>query len=120
MERAERRAGKAPKTMVTDKLRSYLGAVEQTFGAETKHHQSSPFTIGKSTRSIERLHGTIKDRTKIMRGLTNKETAKLIMDGWGIHYNFFRPHQGLKGRTPAEAAKADTPHKSWADIVREK
>jgi transposase-like protein len=120
MERAENKADKVPKTVITDKLRSYLDAIEQTFGAETKHKRLSPFTIGTSTRSIERLHGTIKDRTKIMRGLTNRETAKLIMEGWGIHYNFFRPHQGLKGKTPSEVAGMDTPYKSWADIVEEK
>lgn len=120
MERAERQAGKTPKVIITDKLRSYLGAIERTWGTDTKHQQASPFTLEKSTRSVERLHGTIKDRTKIMRGLANRETARLVMDGWGVHYNFFRPHQGLNGKTPAEIAKADSPYKSWADIVREK
>jgi len=117
MEKAERRAGKVPKVVVTDRLRSYLDAIEKAFGADTRHHQSTPFALQQSTRSIERLHGTIKDRTKIMRGLANRETAKLIMEGWGIHYNFFRPHQGLKGKTPSEAAGMDTPYKNWADII---
>ena len=120
MEKAEEKAGKAPKIVLTDKLKAYLGAVEETWGADTKHKQSSPFDIGESTRSIERLHGTIKDRTKIMRGLLNRETAKLIMDGWAVHYNFFRPHGGLGGKTPAETAKASGPYRSWADVVKEK
>lgn len=119
MEKAEKRAGKAPKIVVTDKLRSYLDAIEKTFGADTKHHQSGPFALTRSTRSIERLHGTIKDRTKIMRGLINRQTAKLIMDGWGIHYNFFRPHTGLKGKTPAEGMGIRVPYKSWTDVVKE-
>lgn len=118
MERAEKRAGKMPKVVITDKLRSYLRAMEETFGDRTKHHQSRPFALTKSTRSIERLHGTIKDRTKIMRGLASKESAKLMMDGWGIHYNFFRPHGGLGSKTPAEAAGIDVPFKNWAEVVK--
>jgi transposase-like protein len=120
MMKAEHRAGKPPKVMLTDKLKAYLSAIEDAWGADTKHKQSSPFHVGQSTRSIERLHGTIKDRTKIMRGLANKETAKLVMEGWGIHYNFFRPHTGLNGKTPSEVARADSPYKSWADVVKEK
>ena len=118
MQKARSRAKRTPDTIITDKLRSYLDAVEQTFGADTKHRQSGPFAIQHSTRSIERLHGTLKDRTKIMRGLANRETAKLIMDGWGVHYNFFRPHQGLKGKTPSQAADVDAPYRSWADVVK--
>jgi putative transposase len=118
MEKAERRAGKMPKVVVTDRLRSYLDAIERTFRADARHHQSGPFALTQSTRSIERLHGTIKDRTKIMRGLANKESAKLVMDGWAIHYNFFRPHQAHKGKTPAEVAGASAPFKSWADVVK--
>ncbi len=118
MERAEKRAGKMPKVVITDKLRSYLRAMEETFGDRAKHHQSGPFALTKSTRSIERLHGTIKDRTKIMRGLANKESAKRMMDGWGIHYNFFRPHGGLDNKTPAEAAGIDAPYRNWAEVVK--
>ena len=120
MEKAEKRAGKTPKIVITDKLRSYLGAVEETFGADAKHHQSGPFALERSTRSVERLHGTLKDRTKIMRGLANRETAKLVLDGWGVHYNYFRPHQGLAGKTPAEAKGVDAPFRSWLDVVRKK
>jgi transposase-like protein len=120
VEKAERRADKTPKIMITDKLRSYLDAIERTWGADTKHLQASPFTLERSTRSVERLHGTIKDRTKVMRALANRESAKLVMDGWGIHYNFFRPHQSMKGKTPAEVAGIKMPFRSWADIVKDR
>lgn len=71
-----------------------------------------------STRDIERFHGTLKDRTKILRALANKESAKVVLDGWLVHYNFFRPHGGLGGKTPAEAAKAKgVPFSSWLEVV---
>jgi transposase-like protein len=117
MEKALERAQKVPRIVYTDKLAAYLDGIELTFGADTKHRQGSPFDIGNSNNLIERFHGTLKSRTEVMRGMHNKETAKLIMDGWLIHYNFFRPHESLNNKTPAEAAKADFPYKNWKDVV---
>jgi hypothetical protein len=31
--------------------------------------------------------------------------------------NFFRPHESLKNKTPAEVARADFSFKSWQDVV---
>ncbi|MCX5994543.1 MAG: DDE-type integrase/transposase/recombinase, partial [Chloroflexi bacterium] len=117
MQKAYERAQKVPRIVYTDKLAAYLDGIELTFGADTKHRQGSPFDVGSSNNLIERFHGTIKARTKVMRGLHNKQTAQLFMDGWLIHYNFFRPHESLKNKTPAEVAKADFPYKSWKDVV---
>ncbi len=117
MQKALDRAGKVPRIVYTDKLRAYLDGIELVFGSDTKHKQGSPFDIGNSNNLIERFHGTIKARTKVMRGMRNKETARLIMDGWLINYNFFRPHEAIGNRTPAEVAKADYPYKNWKDVV---
>jgi hypothetical protein len=37
-----------------------------------------------------------------MRAMKNTDTA--ILDGQRIYYNHIRPHQGLNGKTPAQAA----------------
>ena len=120
MEKAYEHAGKAPRVIYTDKLAAYLDGIELTFGGNTRHRQGGPFNVERNTNLIERFHGTIKARTKIMRGLHNKQTAQLFMDGWLIHYNFFRPHESLKNRTPASAARADFPYKSWRDVINAK
>ena len=52
-----------------------------------------------------------------MRGMQNPTTAALIMDGWLIYYNFFRPHEALANKTPGEIAKATFPFKSWLEVV---
>ena len=67
---------------------------------------------------IERFHGTIKSRTKVLRGFKNMDTAEHILDGFLIHYNFFRPHIILKDRTPAEVAGIKSPFANWTDVVR--
>ena len=107
MEKAAKRAGKVPRIIYTDKLRAYLEGVELTFGSDTLHKQGSPFDVGNSNNLIERFHGTIKERTKVMRALKNKDTLEKFMDGWLVHYNFFRPHSSLPNdMTPAQAARS--------------
>jgi transposase-like protein len=107
----------APKFVVTDRLRSYIDGIERVFGAETVHIQSGGMSTETHNNLIERFHGTIKQRTKVMRGMHNLQTAELVMGGWGIHYNFFRPHKGLRGSTPGEVAQVGYPFKSWLDVV---
>jgi transposase-like protein len=117
MELASKRAGKTPKVVVTDKLGAYIGGIELAFGADTKHNQGSPFHTKHSTSLIERFHGTLKDRTKVMRDLRDKETLKRFADGWLVHYNFFRPNMALDNRPPAEVAGLKYESHNWADIV---
>jgi transposase-like protein len=117
MEKAAKRAGKIPRIVYTDKLKSYLEGIELAFGADTEHRAGSPFDIGQANNFIERFHGTIKERTKVMRALRNKNTLKTFMDGWLVYYNFLRPHMSLNGRRPAEVAGLTYDSHNWADIV---
>jgi transposase-like protein/DNA-directed RNA polymerase subunit RPC12/RpoP len=118
MELASECADKAPKRVITDKLRAYIDGIELVFGAETRHIQSSPFGGSESTNIIERFQGTIKERTKVLWGFKTPETAKLILAGFMIHYNFFRGHLSLGNRTPAEVAGIKVPVKNWTELVR--
>jgi len=42
-----------------------------------------------------------------MKGLKDEPTARTIIDGFRIYYNFIRPHMALNGLTPAEMANID-------------
>jgi putative transposase len=117
MELASERADKTPKVVITDKMGAYLDGIELAFGADTKHIASKPFTVENNTNLIERFHGTLKDRTKVMRGLKDIKTARLITEGWLLHYNYLRPHEALNGKTPAEVAGIKFPYRNWQDIV---
>jgi putative transposase len=50
---------------------------------------------------MERMNGEIRDREKTMRGLKITDTA--ILQGYQLFHNYFRPHEALDGKTPAEA-----------------
>jgi putative transposase len=67
---------------------------------------------------VERMHGTVKDRTRVMRGLKSFESTRSLLEGFTIHYNFCRPHQSLGGKTPAQAARTQAPS-TWKGLIEE-
>ncbi|MBI2849678.1 MAG: IS1/IS6 family transposase [Chloroflexi bacterium] len=116
IDRAIKKAGKAPKIVITDKLASYI---DVNYGKDAEHRQGGPFKLlesGENTSQIERFHGTIKDRTKVMRAFRSLETLHDFMNGYLVYYNYFKPNDALEGKTPAEAAKIDYQIKNWKDL----
>jgi transposase-like protein len=118
VEDAARRAGKTPKMIVTDQLAGYIDGIELAFGSDTKHIQAKTLTSEPAKELIERFHGSLKDRTKVMRGLKSKESADEILNGWVCWYNFMRPHESLNNETPAHVAGIKFEYKNWLDIVK--
>ena len=119
VEKAVSRAGKSPKVIITDKLQAYLDGIELALGGQARHVQSKGFDVKPNTNIIERFHGILKSRTKVMRGLKTPESALLFLDGWLAYYNFFRPHESLGNKTPAEKAGLGIPIKNWLDVVKQ-
>jgi transposase-like protein len=118
MEKAAERAGKVPKVVVTDSLNSYLDGIELAYGADSTHKRGSPFDIENNTNLIERFHGTLKARTKVMRALKNKDSCERFTQGWLFHYNFIRPHMSLGDKTPASVAGIELPYSNWNEFIR--
>jgi len=116
---AARRAGKLPKTILTDKMTAYPDGIERVFGSTVRHVQSQGMTSETNNNLAERLMGTIRERTKIMRGMKSLRTAEMVMEGWDFNYNYFRPHMALRGKTPAEVGKLERPFKNWEDVARQ-
>lgn len=95
---------KKPLLMVTDGLASYRRAFNSEF---YDHHQSCKHVADVGLQEslnnvLERMHGSIREREKVTRGLKVEDTPILPMNR--IYYNFIRPHQALNGLTPAEMA----------------
>ncbi|MBI4303008.1 MAG: IS1/IS6 family transposase [Chloroflexi bacterium] len=119
MKLASEKAGKAPKRVLTDGWRGYLDGIELAYGADSKHIITDPFGgDNNNTELIERWHSTLKERTKVLRGLKSIETANRFLAGFLVYYNYLRPHEWLNGSTPAERAGVSYTCKTWGDIIR--
>ncbi len=100
------------KVITTDGLTAYTNIVSQTFGYSLKLGRYTVFhnVVNASQGEgfnypIERLHNNIRARTKTMRGFHGSvESARAILKGIEIYYNFITKHQGIK-KTPSEEAK---------------
>ena len=118
VEKAIARAGKVPKVIITDKLQAYMDGIDLASGGTAKHIRSKPFTEQDSTNLIERLHGTLKERTDVIRNFGNLATARLLTEGWLTQYNFFKEHESLGNVPPVKTMKVKLPFNDWNDIVK--
>ncbi len=100
--------GQAPSYLVTDSLMTYKDAfVKELDARKTLHIKTNAIKDGFQNCPIERCHNEVRAVTKTRRGLGNDESAKDFLEGYRIYRNFARPHMGLDGKTPAEAANID-------------
>jgi len=116
------RAKKAPATIVTDGLASYANAYDETFRYKgTKHVRKPRFIDLANNNKIERLHSSMRERTKVMRAFDTDPTANETMQGYRLYYNFIRPHMALDGQTPAQAANLDLQlgQNRWKSMIQQ-
>ncbi len=115
---ARERSSNPPRQVKTDGLRSYQDAVPRAFPThQVRHVVSKGVKADINNNLSERLQGTIRDRDKTLRGLKARDTGQAYIDGLVTHYNYFRPHESLKGKKPAEAAGAELPFDTWEDVA---
>lgn len=97
--------GKSPKTIITDGLPAYHDAYKKEFWTRykdrTEHINAIKLSGDRNNNKMERFNGEIRDREKVMRGLKKKDSP--ILKGYQIFHNYIRGHEGLNGKTPAEA-----------------
>jgi putative transposase len=126
---------KQVKIVTTDGLQGYPRVLRKTFSVDKTYghglHKKSknPKVIHNIVLAdergfnhpIERLHNTIRERTKIMRGFHGcLASAYAIMKGLEINYNFNRKNLALKGKRPCELAIPDLKlgNNKWLDLIK--
>ena len=113
-----------PVAVVTDGLRAYWDAITKEFFTQkaprTEHVRISNIRDRSNNKMVERLHGTIRQRNKIMRGLDDEATAQTMMDGLRLYGDFLRPHTALDGKTPAQKARlvSDLEKENWKSLIK--
>ncbi len=97
-------------SFVQDGFENYKSGSKKYFSRVCKIIAGVPIACKKyglkhNNNHIERYNQDIKDRYKTTRHWGSFQSAKKILKMRQIIHNFVNPHQELKGKTPAEAAK---------------
>lgn len=91
--------------LITDGLESYHEAWRKEYYTanepRTVHVNTIKLQGDMNNNKMERFNGEIRDREKVVRGLKKNDTP--VLKGMQVYHNFIRPHEALKGKTPAEA-----------------
>lgn len=97
-----------PDAIVTDGLQAYNEAIKAEFYGlgriQNPHVRLKDFETKPNNNILERLNGTFRERTKVMRSLDSSVGAQEFVAGMQTYYNYIRPHQGIGGLTPAQMA----------------
>jgi putative transposase len=99
-------ACKKPETIISDGARNFHEAYIKEYrtmaSPRTQHIRHIHLEGDHNNNKMERLNGEIRDREKVMRGVKKMDTP--ILTGYQLFHNYFREHEGLNGKTPAEIA----------------
>lgn len=127
IKKAKDKTGEQIKICTTDGLLVYSNIVKKNWGYNNKvgeynvkHNVVNASKGAGFNIMIERLHNSIRERTKTMRGFHGSvESANAIMKGLETYYNFIRKHQAIK-KYPYELACPDLKLKSnnkWLELI---
>jgi transposase-like protein len=98
--------GKRPAVIISDGAPNFHDAYKKEFytlkNPKTRHISHVRLQGDHNNNKMERMNGEIRDREKTLRGLKKVDTP--ILPGYQIYLNYFREHEGLEGKTPAEVA----------------
>ncbi len=121
LKKARTVAGFRPRALVTDGNPSYKDAVRRELYSQrqfTLHLVIPPIRkvidnrfldVHPGNNIMERLQGTQRDLTRVLRGFKHMTSAQELLDGYRGYYNLVRPHLGNGGMTPAEKAGVSIP-----------
>ncbi len=113
-------SGKKPNILISDGAPNFHVAYKKEFftlkSPRTKHIKEITLQGEVHNNKMERLNGEVRDREKVMHGLKKQDTK--ILTGYQIYHNYVRPHEGLDGRTSAEASGIRIEGKNkWITVI---
>jgi len=105
---AKEAALNVPDAIVTDGLQAYNAAIKAEYYGlgriQNPHVRLKDFETKPNNNILERLNGTFRERTKVVRSFDSAMSAEDFAVGMQTYYNYIRPHQGIGGMVPAQLA----------------
>jgi hypothetical protein len=108
--------------VITDGAFNFHSVIESAYQRETKalavqHVRHVRMSGDVNNNRMERFNGELRDREKVTRNLKKSDTP--ILTGLQIYHNYVRPHMGLEGQTPAEAAGIEVHGENkWLTLIQ--
>jgi transposase-like protein len=111
-------AKKKPRVLISDGAQNFDVAWKKEYqNKKAVHIQHIHMSGDRNNNKMERLNGEIRDREKTMRGV--KKVDSVALQGIQLYHNYFRPHQGLGDKTPAEIAGIKIQGKNkWITVIQ--
>ena len=109
------------RSVTTDGFYGYPKQIKKTFNTYKKKINHIRVNASKGegfNHKIERLHNSIRERTKIMRHFNTLESARAIMKGYEIFYNFCRKHQAIKCYPYELATDLKLGKNKWLELIK--
>jgi len=92
-------ANKRPQALFVDGSMQYDRAFRKVFFSHYRVAQVElvkrvGIRVRETNNIVERLHETVKERTRPMRGFKNQDSARAILNGYVVNYNFANFSEG--------------------------
>ncbi len=125
LQNAKNKTGNQISIYTTDGYTAYERAVKNVAGYHNfqrglvQHNKVTQLKDEGFNHKVERMHNSIRARTKTFRGFKTINSANALMKGFEIYYNFIREHQAL-GKCPYELALPELKLgvNKWLDLIQ--
>ena len=122
LEEGQKVAGKIPTAFVTDGDRTYHDAWKRLWRQrnfswkKTVHHRHIHARHDSNNNAMESFNNVIRFMFAPRRGFNDPDSG--LIKALRIHYNHARPHGGLDGATPGEAAGITVNGYKWLTLIQ--
>ena len=99
---------------------SALGEAERVTGKTPTPTPTKKVDVAQwesASETAQRFERYLHTRGRVLAAAHSARIVRLVMAGWRIDYNLFRPQPELGGLTPAKKAKVNERFGSWAQVV---
>ena len=117
IEKACGRSQSAPQSMLFNHSVARSEDISLGIATDFRRIQPQGLNANATLGFTGQLHTAFHQRNRVMQNLRSLRMATLVLNGFSIHYNFFRPSKALKNRTPAAMAGVSTQCKDWLHLV---
>ena len=90
--------------MLVDRHIKYLDRIKSSVNVNVEHIQTKSLTEQEHKEFVQNWHDAVNERTLVMSSIRREKIAELVLNGWLVYYNYYRPFRTRYSKTPAKRA----------------